>query len=38
MPASFAHGWDQPEVARMLSERNILADGVFRNREDAPGF
>lgn len=37
--ASFAHGWDQPEVARMLSEHNILADGVFTGPAKSPsGF
>jgi ribosomal-protein-alanine N-acetyltransferase len=37
--ASFARGWDQPEVARMLSERNILSDGVFAGSSATPcGF
>ncbi|MGL4441714.1 MAG: GNAT family N-acetyltransferase [Bosea sp. (in: a-proteobacteria)] len=37
--ASFARGWDQPEVARMLSERNILSDGVFAGSSNSPsGF
>lgn len=35
--ASFAHGWDQPEVARMLSERNVLSDGVFAGSSRTPG-
>jgi [ribosomal protein S18]-alanine N-acetyltransferase len=26
---SFARGWDQPEVARMLADRTILSDGIF---------
>lgn len=26
---SFARGWDAPEVARMLADPSILADGVF---------
>jgi [ribosomal protein S18]-alanine N-acetyltransferase len=37
--ASFARGWDQPDVARMLSERNILSDGVFTGSSKSPcGF
>jgi [ribosomal protein S18]-alanine N-acetyltransferase len=36
---SFAHGWDTPEVARMLSEHNILGDGVFAGSSTVPaGF
>lgn len=36
---SFAHGWSPMEVARMLSERNILSDGVFTGVSKAPcGF
>lgn len=31
---SFAQGWSQPDLARMLSEGGILADGVFI--EDSP--
>jgi [ribosomal protein S18]-alanine N-acetyltransferase len=34
--ASFARGWDQPEVAGMLSERNVLSDGVFAGSAKAP--
>lgn len=37
--ASFARGWDQPDVARMLAESNVLADGVFAGTERQPsGF
>jgi len=36
---SFAYGWDQPEVARMLSEPSILSDGVFSGQSRQPcGF
>ncbi len=36
---SFAHGWDQPEVARMLGDRGILADGLFAQSSQMPfGF
>ena len=36
---SFAHGWDQPEVARMLGDRAILADGIFAGSATLPcGF
>ncbi len=27
--ASFARGWDAPEIARMLMDRAVIADGVF---------
>lgn len=37
--ASFARGWDQLEVARMLAERNILSDGAFSGMSKGPsGF
>ena len=37
--ASFARGWDQPDVGRMLAEANILADAVFAGSEREPsGF
>ncbi len=36
---SFAHGWDQPEVARMLADPAILSDGVFSGQSRLPcGF
>lgn len=35
--ASFSRGWDQPEVARMLSECGILSDGVFLGGSHSPG-
>jgi ribosomal-protein-alanine N-acetyltransferase len=36
---SFSHGWDQPEVARMLSDPSILSDGVFSGTSRLPsGF
>ena len=36
---NFARGWDQPDVARMLAEQNILADGIFANAAHMPcGF
>ncbi len=36
---SFSRGWDQPDVARMLSDGSILADGVFLKDADRPdGF
>ena len=37
--ASFARGWDQPDVARMLSDDGILSDGMFLDNSRHPsGF
>jgi ribosomal-protein-alanine N-acetyltransferase len=37
--ASFARGWDQPEVARMLADAAILSDGVIAEGQSMPaGF
>ena len=37
--AGFARGWDQPDVARMLSDDGILSDGVFLGGSRRPsGF
>lgn len=37
--ACFAHGWDQHEVGRMLSDKSILADAVFVGAGQQPcGF
>ena len=35
--ASFARGWDQPDVARMLSDGSMLSDGVFLGGSRRPG-
>jgi [ribosomal protein S18]-alanine N-acetyltransferase len=35
----FARGWDAPDVARMLGDRSVLADGLFRGAARQPaGF
>jgi ribosomal-protein-alanine N-acetyltransferase len=37
--ASFARGWDQPDVALMLADRAVIADGLFLNGQRRPsGF
>jgi ribosomal-protein-alanine N-acetyltransferase len=34
--ASFAHGWDMPELARMLTDPATLGDGVFSGDDSQP--
>jgi ribosomal-protein-alanine N-acetyltransferase len=37
--ASFARGWDPPEVAGMLGDRSVVADGLFEAGDRQPnGF